>query len=218
MEAECGADPTAKWGAKRNDHEGPFAVCFAGGLRNFLVVWHSWEKNLVETSGGMVDLYFHVWSDENSDASSAMAVEGRKLAQSLPQTRAYVAESFADWELLVNRDEPAFPAEREKTCQNKSWISYQDVDENGNPTFAVGATFSMWRKAHLAVELVRQSGREYSLVLRARPDHLFIRPLDLRAFGREHASRASSMRARGHFLSIPERSPQVGTHNGLGLC
>lgn len=34
---ECGSDPTAKWGPKRNGHDGPFAIAFAGGLRNFLV-------------------------------------------------------------------------------------------------------------------------------------------------------------------------------------
>lgn len=67
----------------------------------------------------------------------------------------------------------------------------------------------MWRKVYLALALVRKTGREYSLVIRARPDHIFLQPFDLRAFGREFAAKASVKEARGHFISIPERSPQV---------
>lgn len=37
MEDECAADATAKWGPKKGGFDGPFAVAFAGGLRNFLV-------------------------------------------------------------------------------------------------------------------------------------------------------------------------------------
>jgi hypothetical protein len=46
---------------------------------------------------------------------------------------------------------------------------------------------------------------QYSLVLRARPDHCFISPMDLRHFTAEHATRPSVVRARGHFLGVPER-------------
>ena len=46
---------------------------------------------------------------------------------------------------------------------------------------------------------------QYSLVLRARPDHCFILPMDLRDFTAEHAKRPSVKRARGHFLAVPER-------------
>lgn len=58
-EKECGEDPTAKWGVMSAGTEGPFAVAFANGLRNFVATWHSWEKNLIEPSGGNVHLYFH---------------------------------------------------------------------------------------------------------------------------------------------------------------
>jgi hypothetical protein len=57
--------------------------------------------------------------------------------------------------------------------------------------------------------MVRASGIDYSLVLRARPDHLFIEPLDLRAFGRDFWSRPRVRSARGHFLAVPERNFQV---------
>ncbi len=55
---ECEFDPTAKWGAMGAGTDGPFAVAFANGLRNFLATWHSWKTNLVDVSG-TVDLYFH---------------------------------------------------------------------------------------------------------------------------------------------------------------
>jgi hypothetical protein len=61
------------------------------------------------------------------------------------------------------------------------------------------------------MELVRKSGIEYSLVLRARPDHLFIEPLDLRHFAVEHSERPNVKRARGHFISVAERAPQVAS-------
>ena len=63
-DTECGADPTAKWGPMDAGTDGPFAVAFSGGFRNFVAVYHSWVANLVEPSGGNVDLYFHVWVDE----------------------------------------------------------------------------------------------------------------------------------------------------------
>ena len=56
-EAECGKDPTAKWGPNTAGTSGPFAVAFAGGMRNFAVTWHSWQANLVDASGGNVDVY-----------------------------------------------------------------------------------------------------------------------------------------------------------------
>lgn len=59
LEKECEADPSAKWGVMDAGTEGPFAVAFANGLRNFVANWPSWKKNLVEPSGGNVHLYFH---------------------------------------------------------------------------------------------------------------------------------------------------------------
>lgn len=59
LERECEEDPTAKWGIMEAGTAGPFAVAFAGGLRNFIATWFSWEKNLIEHSGGNVHLYFH---------------------------------------------------------------------------------------------------------------------------------------------------------------
>jgi hypothetical protein len=68
------------------------------------------------------------------------------------------------------------------------------------------------------LELVRRTGVEYSLVIRARPDHMLVRRLDLRAFAADFAARASVQRARGHFLAMPERyqGQQVTDHFALG--
>ena len=38
IESECRADPTATWGPHTAGHEGPFAIAFAGGMRNFVTV------------------------------------------------------------------------------------------------------------------------------------------------------------------------------------
>jgi hypothetical protein len=37
-------------------------------------------------------------------------------------------------------------------------------------------------------------------VVRARPDHIFLQPLDLRHFGLEHSKRPMVVKARGHFI------------------
>ena len=55
------------------------------------------------------------------------------------------------------------------------------------------------------MQLVKNSGIKYSIVIRARPDHTFVRVNDLRAYAREFAERPSVKRARGHFFAIPER-------------
>ena len=39
LEAECSQDPTKKWGPRQESNSGPFAVCFSGGMRNFVAVW-----------------------------------------------------------------------------------------------------------------------------------------------------------------------------------
>jgi hypothetical protein len=51
LEDECSGDPTAKWGPKKGGNEGPFAIAFAGGLRNFVGLWYSWQLNVIEPSG-----------------------------------------------------------------------------------------------------------------------------------------------------------------------
>ena len=89
VEEECSGDPTAKWGQMSAGTEGPFAIVFANGLRNFVANWHSWETNVVEPSGGVenVHTYFHVYYDEKSHDQDPLTMIGRKLAQSLPTTK-----------------------------------------------------------------------------------------------------------------------------------
>jgi hypothetical protein len=67
------------------------------------------------------------------------------------------------------------------------------------------------------LQLVLKSNIQYSLVIRARPDHIFIVPLDLRSFVKEFRERPSVIKARGHFLAVPERSPQVSLCNQLHM-
>lgn len=107
LQAECGKDPTAKWGTMAAGTSGPFAVCFAGGMRNFAAVWPSWKKNLVEPSVGVVHTFFHVWADENMHVSSPLGKQSRKLAKDLPSTRGYVDEPFNSH--LQASVDPAWP-------------------------------------------------------------------------------------------------------------
>ncbi len=37
---------------------------------------------------------------------------------------------------------------------------------------------------HLCIGMIKASGIDYSIVIRARPDHILIKPLDLRAFAK----------------------------------
>ena len=69
-----------------------------------------------------------------------------------------------------------------------------------------------WRKVHLVHELIRESGRQYSLILRARPDATILEPFDLRALECDYGARASVRAAKGHWISVPERSMQVWFH------
>jgi hypothetical protein len=157
--------------------------------------------------------YFHVWSDDRVGGASALGREGRKLAESLSYTKAFVEEPFQDFRELVYADEPkiVLPSEGDEAVDEPAaWISHQkEID--GRWAFGVGHTYSMWRKVYKALQLVKGSGIAYSLVIRARPDHIFLQPMDLRAFGREFAAKPSVVEARGHFLSIAERSGQSVT-------
>mmetsp|Transcript_37419 Transcript_37419/g.74108 ORF Transcript_37419/g.74108 Transcript_37419/m.74108 type:complete len:526 (+) Transcript_37419:108-1685(+) len=218
LEAQCSQDPTKKWGQAPNPSTGPYAVAFSGGMRNFVTIWYSWQKNLIEPSGGggkddkrktPFHLYFHVWRDENSGRGSPLATRGKELAESLPYTKAYVEEPFHDHEALVHSDEPDWIAA--VNSSRTSWLSRAYSSSKRQAPFVMGATFSQFRKVYLALQLVKGSGVAYSLVIRARPDHIFLAPMDLRHFGSDFAKRPSVKNARGHFLAVPERSPQLVT-------
>jgi len=261
IEAECGKDPTAKWGPNTAGTQGPFAVAFSGGMRNFAATWHSWQTNLVEPSGGDVHVFFHIWMDENTHHLSALARQSRILAQNLPQTKGYREEPFQQHVPLLHAQEPGFGkyvTANADGVANASWLT-PVIEEfpPGGPKqspyvlgtnsaehsvvicnlpvalrnllphcfsltdmsyfslhFCVqlsfsGPGFSQFRKVHLCMQLVREyqalHNLQYSLVLRARPDHCFILPMDLRDFTAVHAKRPSVKRARGHFLAVPER-------------
>ena len=219
LEGECLRNPTKQWG--RHESAGkPFAVAFSGGMRNFVTIWFSWQKHVVEASGGNVHLYFHVWRDENSGSRSPMSVRGRELAMSLPQTKRFVEEDFRDHGKLLFHDEPSHSdggttngtilSLGRSGGRDKSWLEYASEPTPGRPPpFVLGATFSQFRKVYLAMQLVKQSSIDYGLVMRARPDHIFLQPFDLRDFARDHAARSQVQKANGHFLAIAERAPQV---------
>jgi len=217
LEEACsgdGVDPTKDWKPAKSG--GPYAIAFSGGMRNFLATFHSWKVNVIEASGGDVDLYFHVFVDQDSPIESTLSRETIKLAKSCPNTKGFVHEPFAEYMNLLNRDLPKARADSET-----SWLG--DIEEGirTNPKinrpFRVGAGYSQWRKVWLVHEMIRNSGIEYSLIIRTRPDITILYPLDLRHLQAELGGRDSSRRARGHFISIPERTlMQIVDHFAIG--
>jgi hypothetical protein len=157
-----------------------------------------------------VHLYFHVWRGENGQRVGALATEARRLAQSLPQTKAFVEEEFREYVKLLQRDEPGY-ASPQSSGLNRSWIAYPEPAPGRANPFVLGATYSQFRKVYLCLQLVKASGQEYSLVVRARPDHIVIESFDLRRFAADFGARSSVQRARGHFLAVAERAPQIVT-------
>ena len=202
-------DPTSTWPRAKNNTDGRFAVVFAGGMHSFTSCYHSWTTNVVEASGGKVDFYFHVWGDELSHVNSTRSRTARHLAQSHPNTKAYVEEEFSKHFKLLDRDEPKLMG------SSMSWIG--EIEKNydtpklrpqGRP-FRVGAGYSQWRKIYMGHELVRSSGVEYQLIVKARPDVMVLEPLDLRALLAHFQGRPSTSKAKGHFMVMPERTFQV---------
>jgi hypothetical protein len=139
---ECSSDPTSKWGTARANSDGPFAIAFAGGLRNFFGTWPAMRTNLVEASGGNVDLYFHVWSGEHFTRSNFLMQKGRELAKSLPQTKGYIEERIFDYFTLLKAQEPKYC---DRCPTNEPWFYYPENSLDGSP-FSISYTYSQWRK------------------------------------------------------------------------
>jgi hypothetical protein len=234
FENECKSPegPTAKWGPNKAGSMGPFAIAFAGGLRNFAATWHSWQTNLIEPSGGrnydgtssgegtLFDLYFHVWHDEKMNKGSVIRDMGIELAQSLPYTKAYVHESYRDYISLLNKDEPDFDG---NVNTNTSWLEpiiseFNPHDGRLRHPYILGPGYSQFRKVYLVMQLIKNSMVQYSLIIRARPDHLFITPVDLRDLVSDFALRPKVTNANGHFIIIPERhqGQRISDHFALG--
>ena len=86
-----------------------------------------------------------------------------------------------------------------------------------NIHYRLGAGYSQWRKVFLGFELVRASGVQYSLIVRARPDITVLKRFDLRQIEQHYGSLPSTKNARGNFIAVPERTMQVITdHFALG--
>jgi len=176
-------------------------------MRNFIATFHSWKVNVIDASGGDVDLFFHVFVDQESHIDSTISREAVKLAKFHPNTKGFVHEPFSKFMDLLNRDLPKARADTKI-----SWLG--DIEEGirinpkVNRPFRVEAGYSQWRKVWLVHEMIRNSGKQYSLIVRTRPDITVLYPLDLRKLQAELGSRESSKRARGHFISIPERTMQ----------
>jgi len=207
-----GGDPTAlpEWTPvpPPNAASDRFAVVFAGGMHSFAACVHSWTSNVVEASGGNVDFYFHVWGDELTHVNSTKAQWARKLAKEHPSTKAYVEESFQMHLKLLERDEP-------KVEGGTSWIgdieaTFDKPGQRGAARpFRTGAGYSQWRKVFLGFELVKASGVQYAVLLKARPDITLLYPMDFRAMQRDFGGRPSAKLAKGHWLAMPERTFQV---------
>jgi len=216
-------DPTAGWGPAPK--EGRFAVVLSGGMRTFASTYHVWRTNLVEASGGkLVDFFFHVWADEGLDRNSAEARWASHLARTDPHTRFFAEEPFALHAKLLEL-EGAHLAGESAGAEGPSWVAevMGTVKANqklGRP-YNFGAGYSQWRKVFLGFEAVKSYAKThavtYAMLVRARPDAVVLFPLDLRAVLAEFGSRPAAVRARGHFIAMPERSTQVVTdHWAMG--
>lgn len=54
--------------------------------------------NVVEASGGLVDMYFHVWGDQSTDINGAVAREAIRLAKEVqPWERGGERTNFILW-------------------------------------------------------------------------------------------------------------------------
>jgi len=179
--------PARKWASPPSN--GRFAVMFSGELRrNFIATFFSWTSNVVQASGGAVDLYFDVWAHRLNPLSAA----SRDLARSHPNTKAYVEETFEEHDKGLRDDHPwLFEALKDKKVRDVYFKSH------------FGQMRKMWR----AYKLVQASGIEYTLVVRGRPDAAILQPLDLRLMHKEYSSLATVRRANGHYIAIPERDP-----------
>jgi hypothetical protein len=210
-------DPTRDWAEAK--HSGLYAMAISGGMRSFIPSFHAFKTNVVDSSGGdNVHLYFHVWGDEGYHKDSVWARESRNLAQSLPNTKAFVEEAFEEHIELLDKQQPHARSE-----SSHSWIG--DIEEQlvaekkriEERPFMFGAFYSQWRKVYLVHELIRNSGIEYALIVRCRPDINILEPLDLRTFQADMQSRESAKRTKGHFIALPERSMQaVVDHVAIG--
>ena len=179
--------PARKWASPPSN--GRFAVMFSGELRrNFIATFFSWASNVVQASGGAVDLYFDVWTHRLNPLSAA----SRDLARSHPNTKAYVEETFEEHDRGLHDDYP--------------WLFEALQTENGTKAFPK-SHFGQMRKMWRAYKLVQASGIEYSLVVRGRPDATILQPLDLRSMHEEYSSYPSVRHANGHYIAIPERDP-----------
>jgi len=179
--------PTKKWPMPSSN--GRFAVMLSGELRrNFVATFFSWTTNIVQASGGAVDLYFDVWSHRLNPLSAA----SRDLARSHPNTKAFVEETFEEHDRGLQEDNP--------------WLFEALKETNGQEVFLKGH-FGQMRKMWRVYNLVRASGIQYTLVVRGRPDAAILEPLDLRLMHKEYSRYASVQDANGHYIAIPERDP-----------
>ena len=155
-------DPTKEWpNAAAHSGVPRFALAISGGMRTFAGTYHIFNSNLVQASGGAVDLYFHVWLDEVAPGREATAESrmAQALAKGHPNTKFYAEEDLALYSKILADESPRFPA------TGAAWVSevmatvasHKELVRPYN--FAAG--YSQWRKVNLAFAAIKASGIDY---------------------------------------------------------
>jgi len=166
------------------------AYCVSGGLRSFVAVVPLLQERVLEPTaagGTAVDLFFHIWLQPGDPLEAA----GIDAIRALPRVVASVVE------------DPSSRGELTERFFNDSRLFKEAQAAEFRSGGRRGAFRSQWRKVHLALQLAfaheAAMARPYNAFVRARPDHIYSRPLDLGAL---HAGLAAAS-AAGTFLATP---------------
>lgn len=166
------------------------AYCVSGGLRSFVAVAPLLHERVIEPTaagGTLVDCFFHVWLRHGHTLEAA----GVEAIRSQPRVVASVVE------------DPSRRGELTESFYNDSRLFKEAQAAEFRSGGRRGAFRSQWRKVHLALQLAlaheEATSRPYNAFVRARPDMLYSRPLDLGAL---HAGLAAAA-AAGSYLVTP---------------
>jgi len=93
--------PAKHWPTPTN--EAHFAIMFSGELRrNFVATFFTWTTNIVQASGGSVDMFFDVWCYPHNPLSGV----SRDLARTHPNTKAFVEETYQEHDAKLRETHP----------------------------------------------------------------------------------------------------------------
>jgi hypothetical protein len=158
------------------------AVCISGQLRGYTKVFPTWQRNLLSNTD--YDIFVHSWTSVGGSGAEP-------FREVLPFEGDAFQDAYRQCCLAVGFDEfkQAYPhlfhgldnsrvvtTDEIKTFYNAKAVILEDDKASKFDSFTNSE--KMHYKIYSANEMVRQSGEEYDLVLRIRPDL----PISLRGF------------------------------------